>query len=137
MSVAVDSRAAETVIPHTMVVDYPIVETDKSKSGLCYDSATGAPIPNLGEQQLPLGTSEGTLRMMAFQAASVAKPLGSVHKICKAGHVVVFDNDGSYIYNKATGEINMLREDHGNYMLDVWIPPSQVLSSSSPFGWRP
>ena len=36
--------------------------------------------------------------------------------------MVVFDSDGSYILNKTTGELNWLREDNGNYMLDVWIP---------------
>ena len=56
-------------------------------------------------------------------AANVTRPLASVKKICKAGHIVVFDDDGSYIYNKITGEINQLRKDDGNYMLDVWIPP--------------
>ena len=37
--------------------------------------------------------------------------------------MVIFDDEGSYIYHKASGEINVLREDDGNYMLDVWIPP--------------
>ena len=35
-----------------------------------------------------------------------------------AGHTVVFDDDGSYILNKSTGDINWLREDNSNYMLD-------------------
>ena len=56
---------------------------------------------------------------MTFQAAPVAKPLGSVKRICQAGHCVVFDEDGSYILNKIAGELNWLREDNGNYMLDV------------------
>ena len=66
MSLAIDSGAAETVIPHTMVTEYPVVETPKSTAGLCYASATGAPIPNLGEQCLPLATADGSLRMMTF-----------------------------------------------------------------------
>ena len=53
---------------------------------------------------------------MKFQACDVTRPLASVKKICKAGHMVIFDEEGSYIYNKVTGEINMLREDEGNYM---------------------
>ncbi len=124
ISIAIDSGAAETVIPHTLVPEYPITDTERSRSGLCYASATGQPIPNLGEQRLPLATREGSLRMMALQAAPVAKALGSVAKICKAGHQVVFDEEGSYIVNKVTGEVNWLREEHGNYLLDVWIPPN-------------
>ena len=45
---------------------------------------------------------EGSLRAMTFQAVPIAKPLGSVKKICQAGHIVVFDDEGSYIYNKDT-----------------------------------
>ena len=61
---------------------------------------------------------------MKIQVAEVARPLASVERICEAGHVVVVDDDISYIYNKTTGEINQLREEGGNYMFDVWIPPS-------------
>ena len=64
---------------------------------------------------------------MIFQAAPVAKPLGSVERICEAGHLVFFNSDGSFIYNKTTGETNWLRKENGNFMLDVWIPlTSQV-----------
>ncbi len=137
LSVAVDSGAAETVIPYTLIKDYPIEETSRSRAGLCYASATGAPIPNLGEQKLPMATMEGSLRMMTFQAAPLAKPLGSVSRICQAGHVVVFDEDGSFIMNKTTGEINWLREDDGNYMLGVWIPPATALNEDQGFAWQP
>ena len=76
MSIAIDSGAAESVIPHTLVTDYAISPTDKSRAGVCYTSATGEPIPSLGEQKLPLATVEGSLRAMTFQVAPVAKPLG-------------------------------------------------------------
>ncbi len=120
-----------------MVTEYPILETPKSRAGLCYASATGAPIPNLGEQCLPLATAGGSLRMMTFQAAPVAKPFGSVARICKAGHAVVFDGeDGSYIINGQMGEKNWMREDQGNCMLDVWIPPGQAANSDQGFVWQ-
>ena len=143
ISLAIECGAAETVIPHTLVTDYPIVETYKSRSGACYASATGEPIPNLGEQRLLLATEEGSMRAMTFQAAPVAKPLGSVKRICQAGHYVIFDEDGSYIMNKATGELNWLREQNGNYMLDVWVPPPVQTSGNAwhsneyPFAWQP
>ena len=72
---------------------------------------------------------------MTFQAAPVSKPLGSVKRMCSSGHRVVFDDDGSYIQNKATGELNWLREENGNYILDVWvIPPG---NSDAGFGRQP
>ena len=58
------------------------------------------------------------MRAMTFQAAPVAKSLGSVKRICQAGHYVIFDEDGSCIVSKITGELNWLREQSGNYMLD-------------------
>jgi len=123
LSLTVDSGAAETVIPHMLVQDHPIMETQASKSGLNYTSATGDPIPNLGEQKLPLLTQEGSLRAMTFQAAPVERPLGSVKRMCNSGHRVVFDDEGSYVLNKTTGEINWLREDNGNYVMDLWVMP--------------
>ena len=79
------------------------------------------------EFMVPLGT---------FSAAPVTKPLGSVKRICAAGHVVVFDEDGSYIININTGELNMLREEPGNYMLDLWIPPPSDIRFSSTASFR-
>ena len=139
LSIAIDSGAAETVIPHKLVGQHPIGATRDSLSGLCYASATGQPIPNLGEQKLPLLTMEGTMRGMTFQAAPVSKPLGSVKRICAANHRVVFDDDGSYIENKASGEINWLREEEGNYVLDMWIiPPEEIPTNpDAGFGWQP
>ena len=128
ITMAVDSGAAETVIPHTLVMGHPIVETAASKSGVNYASATGQPIPNLGEQRLPLCTSEGSLRSMTFQAAPVSRALGSVKRMNETGHVVVFDGADSYIQNKVTGEINWLREENGNYLMDLWIMPMDDLN---------
>ena len=103
----------------------------------CYASAAGEPIPNLGEQKLPFAIEEGPMRAMTFQAAAVAKPLGSVKRICQAGHYLIFDEDCSFIVNKATGELNWLREQTGNDMLDVWIPPAPQTSHDFPFGRQP
>ena len=124
LSIAIDSGAAETVIPFKQIKNHKIYETEASRAGLAYSSATGDPIPNLGEQVIPLCTREGTLRSMVFQAAPVTQALGSVKRICQTGHRVTFDEGGSYIENKLTGEINMLREEEGNYILDAWVLPN-------------
>ena len=93
-------------------------------------SASGDTIPNYGELTVPMLTRESTTRAMRFQAAGVAKPLGSVKRMIMAHHRVVFDEEGSYIENKVTGEVNMLREEDGNFMLDVWVPPPEVVNNS-------
>ena len=135
-SVAVDSGACENVANPEDVPDYMVTEPEASKNGRDFVSATGEVIPNLGELKLPAVTAENTVRGMTFSAAPVTKPLGSVKRICAAGHVVVFDEDGSYIINKNTGELNMLREEAGNYMLDLWIPPASDTRFSTAASFR-
>ena len=44
---------------------------------------------------------------------------------------MVFDEDGLYTLNKVAGELNWLREDNGNYMLDVWIPFASLADPNS------
>ena len=39
----------------------------------------------------------------------------------KAGNKIVFDEDGSYIEDKATGEVINLREENGMFFLKVWV----------------
>ena len=38
---------------------------------------------------------------------------------------MVFDGEGSYIYNKTTGESTRLREENGVYLLDVCVAPTE------------
>ena len=45
----------------------------------------------------------------------------SVSKLVKAGNTVVFDQQGSYIYDKDTGETMSLQEDNGMYVLKSWV----------------
>ena len=66
---------------------------------------------------------EGGIKPMTYQIAPVEKPLNAVVDMVKCKHTVVFDDEGSFIRDKTTGDINWLREDNGNYMLDVWILP--------------
>ena len=51
------------------------------------------------------------MRGLVFQAAGVAKPLASMKRMVDAGHMVIFDSEGSYVYHKAAGEINQLGEE--------------------------
>ena len=88
-------------------------------------------VDNFSESNWPgrlaqLGKSKN--RGMVMKASPVTKPLGFVKEICQAGHTVVFDDEGSFIMNKKTGEVNCLREEDGNYMLDAWIapPPTRI-----------
>ena len=50
--------------------------------------------------------------------------------MCQAGHKVVLDSDGSYVLNKTTKEVNWLREENGNFMLDMWVMPGSSVTDS-------
>ena len=128
LEVAVDSGACDSVINPDDLPDHPVRETVASMNGEQYASATGDPIPNMGEISALMLTREETMRAMNFTAAPLAKPLAAVKKMCAAGHTVVFDDEGSYVYNKYTGEVNAMCEELGNYIMDVWVPPP---------GWQP
>ena len=45
----------------------------------------------------------------------------SVKTICRNNQRVVFDDEGSYIENKSTGERLKVVEEDGEYVLDIWV----------------
>ena len=108
-----------------LVQDHATQETDASRSGLNYASATGDPSRTSGEQKLPLLTQEGSLRAMTFQAAPVDQALSSVKRMCSSGHMIVFDDNGSCVLNEMTGEAKWMREESGNYIMDLWVMPNK------------
>ena len=103
------------------------------RTSIWYQTASGEPIINEGEQVLPMVTPSGNLRSMTFQACDVTKPLASVQRMIDAGQVVVFAPEnlgGSYILNVETGEKEPMREEEGNFIMDVWVPPPTAVLES-------
>ena len=84
MSIAIDSGACDS----EHVPDHEVHESVESRRGENFQSATGEPMPNLGDLRLPLYMREGTVRGMVMKASPVTKALGSAKKICQAGHTV-------------------------------------------------
>ena len=74
-------------------------------------------------------TREGAWRDMTFTVCDVAKDLGSVSQMCRAGHTVVFNppwhEDGSYIEYLDIGERMRLEEHNGLYVLNTKVVPKQ------------
>ena len=124
ISLAVDSGACTTVADPESVPNYLVTETAASRAGENFTGAGGEEIPNLGGMAVPIYTREGSQRLLSITAAPVTKPLLSVKQLNRTGHLVVFDGPDSCIVNKTSGEVNMLREEDGNYILDVWVPPN-------------
>ena len=118
----VDSGATETV----MTVDclegvIDITEGAALKKGVHYEVANGSQIPNLGERQFLGITEEGGHRGVVAQICAVNKNLMSISKIAKQGNRVVFDDDGSYIEDKTSGERTWMHKVDGMYMLKMWV----------------
>ena len=113
-----DSGATVTVIPPHVGREYEVVPGVASKAGVKCEVANGEEIQNLCEKLLLVVTDESSWRGMLAQVADVSKALQSVRAVVKAGHVVVF-GDGEcgadrYIYNKVTGETNLVKDDGVN-----------------------
>ena len=74
--------------------------------------------------------------MRVHAAERVKKPLAAAKRIVEAWHAVVFappEYGGSFVLNLESCEENTLREDDGNYLLYVWVPPPESVG----FGGHP
>ena len=74
-------------------------------------------------------TREGAWRDMNFTVCDVAKALGSVSQMCRAGHSVIFNppwhEDGSYIVHLDIGERMWMEESNGLYVLNTKVAPKK------------
>ena len=61
------------------------------------------------------------MRSLTAQVCAVNKSLMSVSKIAKTGHRVIFDDDGSFIEDKSSGDRFWMTESNGMYTLRMWV----------------
>ena len=66
-------------------------------------------------------TETGAIRTMNMRVGPVRNALASIADICDKGHTVVFDNDGSYILEKATGETIPMHRKGKTYKFKVKV----------------
>ena len=119
--ITIDSGAAVCVAPPSWCPQFKTKQSEGSKTGVHYVTASGNRIRNEGEKQIKIKTKTGDVRQMTFQIAKVTKPLCAVSKICEKGHIVVFDESGSYIKHKKTGAVIPLKKERGVYVMDAAI----------------
>ena len=121
--IAVDSGATETVLSPGMLKTIELRDGPASRSGVQYEVADGRTIPNLGEKQFVVRSEEGVVRDLTCQVCEVNKPLLSVHKVVQAGNRVVFEPGSAWIEDTVTGEVMMLQERGGMYLLSLRTEP--------------
>jgi hypothetical protein len=135
--VNVDSGAIDSCIPPNVASMFKVRQTQMSKNGGYYTSASGGVIYNEGERDVKGVTDDAKDIGMTFQVAKVRGPLGSVRRICEAGNRVVFDDDGdgSYIENKTSKQRVKIEKVKGVYLLNMWVKKneSQGVNSVSEF----
>ena len=116
----VDSGAADHVIPFGWIKCVEVLDSIGSRIGVTYVAASGTRIPNQGEQRVPFMTREGSWMEMIFQVAKINKPLLSVSKLIDGDIRVVFDKEGSYLFNKITGDIVRIKRERGVFVLEAF-----------------
>ena len=122
IEVAIDSGATETVMAaETLNGIVDITEGPALRRGVTYEVANGVETPNLGERKFLGFTEEGGQRGIIAQICAVNKTLMSVSKVAAQGNRVVFDDEGSYIEDKASGERTCMQQVGGMYMLKMWV----------------
>ena len=133
LDVIMDSGAHVSVGPRNIgaKVGNTVQESAASRAGVCYTAANGSEIPNWGGRILAVITEEGTVRGMTQQVADVTKPLEAVSANLRSGSAVIFNDDGSgngtgsFMVNKASGEINAINDDGSNFIMRRWIIHAQ------------
>ena len=69
---------------------------------------------------------------MEFNIGEISKPIPSIGEIISKGNRAVFDQDESYIQNKASGAWMPLRKEGNLVDLDLWCEvPNKI--ANSPF----
>ena len=133
--ITIDSGAAESVMPKSMLPKEPLREGEAKKSGVRYVAANGAKMDNLGEKRVKFRSpGDKKVNGITFQVTDVAKPLASVSRILDKGNRVVFSRfaEGSYIENPGTGEWWPLKEEKGTFVLEVELMEPEGSSAEDP-----
>ena len=71
-------------------------------------------------------SGEGNMAEATFQVAEVTRPLCSVTKICDRGNRVVFDSQGGYIENYASGVQTRFSRQNNVYVMDMYVEETAV-----------
>ncbi len=124
--ITADSGAAISMMKEEQAQDYPILETVESKIGVAYTAANGGKVYDKGKRVPALQLENGSMKTMPFKVGKINKALCSVKDLCSAGNRVVFDDDGSYIENKKSGDITKIYEKGRTYAFPVQVVPKSI-----------
>jgi len=130
--VTIDSGAEVSIWPAAHVAWENVKPTLDSERGIGFVAANGSRMENYGGTQVKF-EKDGKVKAMNFEVTDCKKPLASVAKIIDRGNKVVFDQDESYIYNKATGEKIILERERGTFVMLVEFEIDELRDDKSCF----
>ena len=116
-----DSGACVTIAPEHICPDYPVIPTAESLAGRTYTTAGGGKVADKGKKAPTVQTETGAVRRMNIRLGPVRKALACIAEMCDHGHRVVFDNDGSFILDKRSGETIPMHRRHMAYTFKVKV----------------
>jgi hypothetical protein len=116
----VDSGAVHSVTPPG-VFPGRVSPSPWSRQGRGYRAANGSGIKNLGQMDVPFGTTEGHRCRIPFQVADVEQPLLSVAHLTSAGNKVELGHTDGRVINTTTGRSIALERRGGVYILKMYI----------------
>ena len=119
LETVMDSGAAESVAPTSMAPWIKVEESEGSRRGQTYMSASGDRLPNLGEKKFDIVTESGMSATATYQVADVTRALCSVSRVCDKGSTVTFTATGGFITSPA-GVKTPIRRENNVYLLDTW-----------------
>ena len=129
----VDSGACDTVMPLSSCTAISVAEFPQSKSGMSYEVANGADIPNLGERRcLMLTPGCHTPKRITFQVADVHKPLLSVTRAADAGFDCLLGKKGGWLIPQDWGESVPITRRGNLYFMTCWVKSDRSGFSGPP-----
>ena len=99
-----DSGAARSVCPVDFGAQFGTSETEASRRGENFRTATGKRVRNQGARSVEGRTEAGDKIAMNYVVADIAVALDSVSQMCDRGAIVTFEKDGGHIRD-ASGRI--------------------------------
>ena len=118
-----NSGAFTSVTPEDTAPGYTVRETQASREGKNFGSASGHTVKNICELAVPMQSSEGVWTRQPWQVAPTTRPLLSVGEECDRNNIVIFGRQGGAILNLESGATRRFTRVNGMYEIDMWVPP--------------
>ena len=116
---AVDSGAAESVVPNTWFTDVQARPTMSSEMGTSYRAANGQLVQDEGEKVIEVMTEDGSMKRLRCTSTGVHRMLLAVSKLVEKGHEVYFGQKECYLKHITSGRKLPIHLRRGVYTLKL------------------